>query len=199
MCTHLICHSAFCLQDLRKKDMGDCTYKQFPSSKPSPISPPPITSTRGYENGHGPLHQPLKPSQSPQSLGSSSHNVHLHQTTFPFPNNKPSAQTPGEHQVIPTHKVHNSGVRATGGQAPLPKSSSSLADRERPVPTPAHHTAVPYSHPKFQPHPGLVPTTSPSSISGIQATAPQCNPHKPWRNQIKHDNQDSVSVQFRRK
>lgn len=200
MSIHLIWSFAsfVCLQDLRKQDMGDCSYKQFPSSKPSPISPPPITSARSYEQGRGPPHQPLKSSQSPQSLESSSHNVHLHQTTFPFPN-KSSAQTPGEHQAIPTHKMHPSGVRSTGSQAPRPQPSLSLADRECPVPTPAHHTAVPYSHPKFQPHPGLIPTTSPSSNSGTQAAAPQCNPPKPWRNQIKHDNQASVSVQFRRK
>lgn len=164
----------------------------------SPISPPPITSTRGYDNGRGPPSQPLKLSQSPQSLGSSQ-NVQLQHTTFPFPNNKPSAQTPGEHQVISMHKVHPTGVRSTGSQAPLPQSSSHLANGERPVPTPAHHTAVPYNHPKFQPHPGLVPTTNSSSNSMTQATAPQCNPHKPWRNQIKHDNQDPVSIQFRGK
>lgn len=171
--------------------MGDYTDKQYPSSKPSPISPPPITSTRGYEHSRGPPPQPLKPSETPQSLGS--HNVHLHQTTFPFLN-KLSAQTSGEHRVIPTHKVHPSGMRSTGSQAPLSQSSSSLADRKCPVPTPAHHTAVPYRHPKFQPHPGLVPTTSPSSKSRTQATEPHCNPHKHWRNQIKHDTQDSVSV-----
>ncbi|XP_060780919.1 lysine-specific demethylase 6B isoform X2 [Neoarius graeffei] len=188
-------HNEF--QDLRKQDMGDCSYKQFPSSKPSPISPPPITSARSYEQGRGPPHQPLKSSQSPQSLESSSHNVHLHQTTFPFPN-KSSAQTPGEHQAIPTHKMHPSGVRSTGSQAPRPQPSLSLADRECPVPTPAHHTAVPYSHPKFQPHPGLIPTTSPSSNSGTQAAAPQCNPPKPWRNQIKHDNQASELGPYRR-
>lgn len=199
MSIHLICSFLFvCLQDLQKQDMGDYTYKQFPSSKPSPISPPPITSMRGYEHGHGPPTQPLKPSQSPQSLGSSSHNVHLHETSSSFPNNKPSAQTPGEQKVIPNHKVHPSGVGSTGNQAPLPQASLSLADGECPVPKPAHHTAVPYSHPKFQPHPGLVPTTSPSSNSGTQATAPQCNPHKPWRNQIKHNNQDSVSTQFKK-
>ncbi|KAK3567634.1 hypothetical protein QTP86_020425 [Hemibagrus guttatus] len=178
-------------QDLRKQDMGDCNYKQFPSSKPSPISSPPITSASGYEQGRGPPPQPIKPSQSPQSLGTSSQNVHLHQTTFPFPNNKPSAQTLGKHRVIPNLKMHPSGVRSTGSQAPLPQLSSFLADRECPVPTPAHHTTVPYSHPKFQPHPGLVPTTSPSSKSGMQDSAPQCNPHKPWRNQIKLDNQAS--------
>ncbi|MCJ8731424.1 hypothetical protein PDJAM_G00199450 [Pangasius djambal] len=189
-------HNEF--QDLCKQDIGDCSYKQFPSSKPSSISPPPISSARGYEQCRVPPPQPLKPSQSPQSLGSSSHNVHLHQTTFPFPDSKPSAQTSGEHQVIPTHKVHPSGVRSTGSQAPMPHPSSSLADRECPVPTPAHHTAVPYSHPKFQPHPGLVSTTSPSSNSGTQAAAPQCNPHKLWRNQIKHDNQASELGRYRR-
>lgn len=178
--------------------MVDCTYEQFSSSK-SPISPPSITSTRGYEQVRGPPPQPLKPSQSPQSLGSSSHNVHLHQTTLSFSNNKLSAQTLREHQVISTHKMHPSGMRSTGSHAPLPQSSSSLVDRERPVPTPAHNAAVPYSHFKFQPHPGLVPTTSPSSNSGTQGAAPQCNPQKPWRNQIKHDNQDSVSVKFIRK
>ncbi|KAG7330337.1 hypothetical protein KOW79_006559 [Hemibagrus wyckioides] len=178
-------------QDLRKQDMGDCNYKQFPSSKPSPISSPPITSASGYEQGRGPPPQPIKPSQSPQSLGSSSQNVHLHQTTFPFLKNKPSAQTPGKHQVIPNLKMHPSGLRSTGSQAPLPQPSSTLADRECPVPKPAHHTTVPYSPPKFQPHPGLVPTTSSSSNSGTQDSAPQCNPHKPWRNQIKLDNQAS--------
>lgn len=188
-----------CLQDLRKQDMGDCNYKQFPSSKPSLISSPPITSASGYEQGRGPPPQPIKPSQSPQSLGSSSQNVHLHQTTFPFPNNKPSAQTPGEHQVIPNLKMHPSGLRSTGSQVPLPQTSTTLADRECPVPKPAHHTTVPYSHPKFQPHPGLVPTTSSSSNSGTQDSAPHCNPHKPWRNQIKLDNQASVSGQFRTK
>ncbi|KAI5104427.1 lysine-specific demethylase 6B, partial [Silurus meridionalis] len=178
-------HNEF--QELHKQDMGNYSYKKFPSSKPSPNSSSPITSTRGSEQGRGPPPQPLKPSQSPQH---SSHNVQLHQT-FPFPNNRPSTPTLGEHQAIPTHKVHPSGVRSTGSHAPLPQPPSSLADRERPVPTPAHHTTVPYSHPKFQPHPGLVPTTSPSSNSGIQSAAPQCNPHKPWRNQIKHDNQAS--------
>lgn len=169
--------------------MGDCSYKQYPSSKPLPISPPPIISASGYEQGCGPPPQSLKPSQSTQSLGSSSQNFHVHRTTFPFSKNKPFAQTPEEHQVIPTHKVHPSGVRSAGSQAPLHQRPSSLADGENPVLTPAHHTAVPYSHPKFQPHPGLVSSTSPSSNSGT----PQCNFYKPWRNQIKHDNQASVS------
>lgn len=177
--------------------MGDCTYKQFPSAKLSPITPPPITSTRGYENGCGPPPQPLKLPQLPQSLGSSQ-NVHSHHTTFPFTNNKPSAQTPEEQQVISMCKVRPTGVRSTGSQAPLPQSSSPFTNEDCPVPTPAHHTAVPYSHPKFQPHPGLVPTSNSSSNSRIQATGPQCNPHKPWRNQIRHHNQDTVSVQFRR-
>lgn len=179
--------------------MGDCNYKQYPAYKTLPISPPSITSASSYEHGRGNPPVPVKPSQSPQSLGSSSQNVHLHRATFPFPNNKPSAQTLGEQQVIPNHKMHPSEVRSTGSQAPLPQSSSSLADRKCPVPTPAHHTTVPYSHSKFQPHPGLVCTTSPSSHSGTQVSAPQCNPHKPWRNRIKLDNQASVSVQFRSK
>lgn len=186
-------HLIVCIQDLPKQDMGDCSYKQFPSPKPPSISSPPITSVRGYEQGPPP--HPHKPSHSPQSLGSSSHNVHIDQTTFPFPNNKPSGQNLREHQVIPTHKVHPSGLRSPGSQAPLQQLSSSLTDRDCPIPTPAHPTAVPYSHPKFQPHPGLVPTTSPCSNSGTQAAAAQCNPHKPWRNQIKHDNQATVSVQ----
>ncbi|XP_060730734.1 lysine-specific demethylase 6B isoform X2 [Tachysurus vachellii] len=178
-------------QDLRKQDMGDCNYKQYPPYKTSPISPPSITSASSYEHARGNPPLPVKPSQSPQSLGSSSQNAHLHRATFPFPNNKPSAQTPGEQQVIPNHKMHPSEVRSTGSQAPLPQSSSSLADRKCPVPTPAHHTTVPYSHSKFQPHPGLVRTTSPSCNSRTQVSAPQCNPHKPWRNRIKLDNQAS--------
>ncbi|TSK77050.1 Lysine-specific demethylase 6B [Bagarius yarrelli] len=174
-------------QELRRQDMGDCNYKQFSSSKPSPISPPPITSASSYEHGHGPPLKSLKP-QSPHSLGSFSQNVQLHQTTFPFPKNKASAQNSIEHQVISIHKMHSSGVRTTGSQVPLPQPLS-LVDREHPVPTPAHQTSVPYSHPKFQPHPGLVSTTSPSSNSGPHAPKSQCNPPKSWRNEIKHDNQ----------
>ncbi|XP_072543507.1 uncharacterized protein kdm6ba [Salminus brasiliensis] len=172
------------LQDVQKPEMGGFGYKQGPSSKLSPISPPPIPTPGSYGQGRGTQAQRHKPSQSPQSLGSS-HSAHRNQPTYPYPTNKSLVQTQGEQQGIPSHRVHDSRV-GTGSQAPAPQPSSTQLDRDRLAPAPAHHATVPYSHSNFQPHPGLVHTTSSSSSSGTHATTPQCNSEKLWKNQTKH-------------
>ncbi|XP_036452577.1 lysine-specific demethylase 6B isoform X1 [Colossoma macropomum] len=184
-------------QDLRKPGMDDFSYKHSPSSKLSPISPPPISAPGGYGQGRGPPTQRHKPSLSPQSMGSSSNSAHLNGRTYPYPNNKPSAQTQGEQQGIPSHRAHDSGVSSTGSQAPPLRPSLTQSNRDCPAPTPAHHATVPYSHPNFQPHPGLVHTTSSSSSSRTQATAPQCNSQKPWKNQTKHGHHSPDSGPYR--
>ncbi|XP_062850355.1 lysine-specific demethylase 6B [Trichomycterus rosablanca] len=169
-------------QDMQRPDIAAYNYKQSPSSKPSSISPPSATPG-GYGQSKGPSPQHLRPSQSPHSLGSSPHNNHLQQPTYTFTSNKPLAQTQGEQPIIPSHKVHASRMRPSDRQASHSQSLSNSAKRENPAPTPAHHTTVPYSHPRFQPHPGLVHSSS-SFNSGTQA--PQCTDQKPYRNQNKH-------------
>ncbi|KAI4898374.1 hypothetical protein NFI96_012389 [Prochilodus magdalenae] len=180
-------------QDSRKPGMEDFNYKQCSSSK---LSPTHISTPGGYGQGRGSPAQRHKPSLSPQSLGSSSHNAHLNHPNYPYTNNKPSAQTQGGQQGIPSHRAYDSGVSSTGSQAPPPQSLLTQSKSDCPAPTPAHHATVPYSHPNFQPHPGLVQTTS-SSSSRTQATAPQCDPQKPWKNQTKHGHQVPNSGPYR--
>uniref|UniRef100_A0A8C2GHE6 [histone H3]-trimethyl-L-lysine(27) demethylase n=1 Tax=Cyprinus carpio TaxID=7962 RepID=A0A8C2GHE6_CYPCA len=174
-------------QDSAKSGIESFTYKPSPLN-PSTVSSPTIPTTRGYEENRGPPPQSHKTPQSPQSLGPPSQNPHIHHSPYPYHNNRPSAQTQGEPRGTTPQRGHGSGVSSLDNQAPPPHTSSSppQADGERPAPSPANHTSVPYSHPQFQPHPGLV-LSSPPASNQAQATVPQHNPHKLWRNQESHD------------
>ncbi|XP_051953850.1 lysine-specific demethylase 6B-like [Xyrauchen texanus] len=165
-------------QDCAKPRIGSFPYKPPPLNS-STMSPPTIPPTRGYVQSRVPPPQSHKATLSPQSLGPPAPSPHIQHPTFPYPNNRPSVQ--GEPQGTTPQRGHDSGVSSLDNQAPPPTFSLSMRpDRERPAPSPANHTTVPYSHPQFQPHPGLVHSTSPS------ATVPQHNPHKPWKNQVTH-------------
>lgn len=144
------------------------------------MSPPTIPPTRGYGQNRGPPPQLHKTHLPPQLLGPPSYNPPTHHPTYSH--NRPSGQ--GEPKSTTPQRGH-SGV-SSNSQVPPPTLSSLRADREHPAPSPANHTTVPYSHPQFQPHPGLVRSTSPPASSQAQATVPQHNLHKPWRNQVTH-------------
>lgn len=181
-------------QDLHKSGMSECSYKQSSSSKPSP--PPSTTPPEAYGQDRGPPPQTPEVSRSPNSLTPSSHNTSLQHPAYPFVINKPSSQ--GDQQATPAHTTHTSGVRLTGSQASVPQPLSIPANRDRLAPSSAtHHTAVPYSHPKFHPHPGLVHTTNPSSNNGTQATTPQRNSNKAWGNQTNHRHHTSELGTYR--
>ncbi|XP_055054194.2 uncharacterized protein kdm6ba isoform X1 [Misgurnus anguillicaudatus] len=168
-----------------KPEIGRFSYKP-PLLNPSTVSPPTIPPTRGYGQSRGPPPQSHKTHQPPQTLGTPSQNHHIHHSTDPYSINRSTGQGKPEST---TQKGHDSGGCSSNSQAPpttLSSSSSLQADRERPTPSPANHTTVPYSHPQFQPHPGLVHSTSPPASSPTQATVPQHNLHKPWRNQVTH-------------
>lgn len=153
------------------------------------MSSPTIPPSRGYGQSRGPPPQTHKTGPSSPSLGPPSQSSHIHHSTYPYPNNRPTVQTQGEPQGTTPQRRHESGVSSLDGRAPPtpPTSTSSLrADRERPAPSPANHTTVPYSHPQFQPHPGLIHSTSPPASIQAQATVPQHNPDKPWKNQVIH-------------
>ncbi|XP_049337835.1 lysine-specific demethylase 6B [Astyanax mexicanus] len=168
-------------QDAHKPEMGVFADKQSPSSKL------PLTSTRSISTagsyGQGRDTPGHKPSQSSQSVGSSSHSAHRNQPTYPYPNSKSSVQTQGEQQGIPSHRVHDSRMSSTASQAQTSQPSLTQSGRGRLAPTPAHHATVPYSHSSFQPHPGLVRTTSSSSSSGNQTKyghlVPDSGPYRP--------------------
>ncbi|KAI7814505.1 lysine-specific demethylase 6B isoform X2 [Triplophysa rosa] len=161
-----------------KPGLGSFSYKPPPST----MSPPTIPPTRGYGQNRGPPPQSHKTQPSPQHVGSASHNPPTHHPTYSYSNNRPSGQ--GEPKSTAPQRGH-SGVSSFKSQVP-PPTSSLQADREHLAPSPANHTTVPYSHPQFQPHPGLVYSTSPPASSQAQATVPQHNLHKPWRNQVTH-------------
>ncbi|XP_026122983.1 lysine-specific demethylase 6B-like isoform X1 [Carassius auratus] len=173
-------------QDSAKSGIGSFPYKP-PPLNPSTTSSPTVPNTRGYEECRGPPPQSHKTAQSPQSLGPPSQNPHIHHSTYSYPNSRPSAQTQVEPRGTTSQRGHDSALSSLNKQAPpQPTSSSSppRADGERPAPSPANHTSVPYSHPQFQPHPGLDHSSPPASN---QATVPQHKPHKPWRNQESRD------------
>ncbi|XP_026122643.1 lysine-specific demethylase 6B-like isoform X2 [Carassius auratus] len=173
-------------QDSAKSGIGSFPYKP-PPLNPSTTSSPTVPNTRGYEECRGPPPQSHKTAQSPQSLGPPSQNPHIHHSTYSYPNSRPSAQTQVEPRGTTSQRGHDSALSSLNKQAPpQPTSSSSppRADGERPAPSPANHTSVPYSHPQFQPHPGLDLSSPPASN---QATVPQHKPHKPWRNQESRD------------
>ncbi|XP_043099522.1 lysine-specific demethylase 6B isoform X1 [Puntigrus tetrazona] len=174
-------------QDSSKSGLGSFPYKP-PPLNPSTTSLPTISNSRGYEESRGPPPQPHKTAQSPQSLGPPSQNPHIHHSTYSYPNIRPSAQTQVEPRVTVSQRRHDSALSSLNKQAPPPPTSSSSprANGERPAPSPANQTSVPYSHPQFQPHPGLVHSSPPAS-NQAQATVPQHNPHKPWRNQESPD------------
>ncbi|XP_073692430.1 uncharacterized protein kdm6ba [Garra rufa] len=171
-------------QDSAKSGTGSFHYKP-PPLNPSTMSSPAIPNTRGNEESRGP---PPQSHKTAQSLGPPSLNPHIHHSTYSYPKSRPSAQTQGEPHGTTPQRRHDSGVSSLDNQAPPPPKSSSSprTDRERPAPSPANDTSVPYSHPQFQPHPGLV-HSSPPANSQDQATVPQHNPHKPWRNQESHN------------
>uniref|UniRef100_A0A8C1ZCQ8 [histone H3]-trimethyl-L-lysine(27) demethylase n=1 Tax=Cyprinus carpio TaxID=7962 RepID=A0A8C1ZCQ8_CYPCA len=174
-------------QDSAKSRIGSFPYKPPPLNS-STTSSPTIPNTRGYEESRGAPPQSNKTAQSPESLGPPSQNPHIHHSTYSYPNSRPSAQTQVEPRGTTSKRGHDSALSSLNKQAPpQPTSSSSpRADGDRPAPSPANHTSVPYSHPRFQPHPGLV-HSSPSASNQAQATVPQHNPHKPWRNQESRD------------
>ncbi|XP_039514467.1 lysine-specific demethylase 6B isoform X1 [Pimephales promelas] len=175
-------------QDSAKPGIGSFPYKP-PSLNPSNMSSPTIPPTRGCGQSRGPqLPQSHKTSPS-QSLGPPSQSPHAHHSTYPYPNNRPSALTQGQPQGNTTQRGRDSVVSSLDRHAPPPPTSSSSlrADRERPAPSPANHTTVPYSHSQFQPHPGLIHSTSPSASNQAQATVPHHNPNKPWKNQESRD------------
>lgn len=173
------------LQDSAKSGIGSYPYK-LPPLNPSTTSSSTIPNTRGYEESRGPPTQSHKTAQSPQSMGPPSQNPHIHHSTYSYPNSRPSAQTQVEPRGTTSQRGHDSALSSLNKRAPRPPTSSSpRANGERPAPSPANHTSVPYSHPQFQPHPGLVHSSPPASNQS-QATVPQHNPHKPWRNQVTH-------------
>ncbi|KAK9972142.1 hypothetical protein ABG768_025469 [Culter alburnus] len=176
-------------QDSAKPGIGSFPYKP-PPLNPSTMSSPTIPPTRGYGQSRGPPPQTHKTGPSSPSPGPPSQSSHIHHSTYPYPNNRPTAQTQGEPHGTTPQRRHESGVNSLDSRAPPtpPTSTSSLrADRERPAPSPANHTTVPYSHPPFQPHPGLIHSTSPPASNQAQATVPQHNPDKPWKNQESRD------------
>lgn len=172
-------------QDSAKPGFGSFPYKPPPLS-PSTMSSSTIPPTRGYGQSRGPLPQSHKTGPSSTSLGPPSQNPHIQHSTYPYPNNRPTAQTLGEPQSSTPQRGHDSGVNSLDSRAPPTSLSSLRTDRERPAPSPANHTTVPYSHPQFQPHPGLIHSTSPPASNKAQATVPQHNPNKPWKNQVMH-------------
>lgn len=170
-------------QDSVKSDVESFPYKAPPISL-STLSSPTIPPTSDYGQSRASSSQSQKATQPPQSLGPHLQSPHIPHSTYPYSNNRPSDQSQGEPHGTTSQKGHN-----LHSPPPLiPKFSSSLrADRDRPAPSPANHTTVPYSHPQFQPHPGLVHSTSPPASNQAQATVPQHNLPKSWRNQESRD------------
>ncbi|TRY87569.1 hypothetical protein DNTS_027012 [Danionella cerebrum] len=163
-------------------------YKPPPINLPA-ISPATIPSTVCYGQSRASHSRPQKVVTSPPSLGLPSQSPLIQHSTYPYSNNKPSAQSQGETQGTNPQRQQDSDCTSLDSPPPLihtfstASTSSVRADRERLAPSPANHTNVPYSHTQFQPHPGLVHSTSPPASNQAQATVPQHNPRKPWKNQ----------------
>ncbi|XP_030636747.1 lysine-specific demethylase 6B [Chanos chanos] len=182
-------------QDSAKSSMGGYTYTPPPPT-PSPISPSPITSPGGYGQGRGPPPQSHKPSQPPKALGAPSHDPHLH-LAYPYQNNKPAlTQTRVEHRGTHPQRSQEMEMSRPSAQVPPPPPPPSKGDREHPMPSPASLTSVPYSHPHFQPHPGLTHSGTPAS-SRAPAIVPQHSIHEPWRIQARPADRTPDSGQYR--
>ncbi|XP_028810651.1 lysine-specific demethylase 6B isoform X2 [Denticeps clupeoides] len=160
---------------------GVYPYNAPSISTPSTISPSPNCSPRGYSLLRAPKSSTTKPLNSPPpllpqapSLAHPHHPRHLHS-----PYNKPPS-TQGPQRSTPQHRGIDLGMRPPSSQPPQATESVQTATKDRPSLTPAKHTTVPYSHPQFQPHPGL-PTTVPTQSTRSQ---PQQTPsHQTWRPQ----------------
>ncbi|XP_067117463.1 lysine-specific demethylase 6B isoform X1 [Osmerus mordax] len=163
---------------------GGYTYKSLQPSAPSPLSP--TSSPGGYpQQGRG-APPPHKPPFQPQALNQPLHNQH-HPSSYPHPNKPVSAPQRVEPRAAPPQRGPNQGGRS--GIQPPPHPSR--GDREHPhthphpQPSPANPTGVPYSHPQFQPHPGLQgpPPASPSSVPQLHSQAQNQAQHQVWRHQ----------------